>query len=105
MLQLFVRILCFVIAFNAVLGFLSGFAIILMGERADCFTVIVFLVTVNALWLFLTVPWAGLQCVIAVFTFLQRYVDIFLCISFNMSQLVNEVLKTLVTCTFTIPYQ
>ena len=25
------------------------------------------LVTVNVLWLFLTVPWVGLQCVIVVF--------------------------------------
>ena len=25
------------------------------------------IVTINVLWLFLTVPWAGLQCVIVVF--------------------------------------
>ena len=34
-------------------------------ERAGCFALIVlFLVTVNVLWLFLTVLWVGLQCVI-----------------------------------------
>ena len=38
-------------------------------ERVDCFAFIVFcsLVTVNFLWLFLTVLWVGLQCVIVVF--------------------------------------
>ena len=40
-----------------------------MQERAGCFTVLVFLmvVTVTVMWLFLTVPWAGLQCVFVVF--------------------------------------
>ena len=34
-------------------------------ERAGCFTLIVlFLVTVNVLWLFLTALWVGLQCVV-----------------------------------------
>ena len=36
-------------------------------KRAGCFTLTVFLVTVSVLWLFLTVPWIGLQCVILVF--------------------------------------
>ena len=37
-------------------------------ERAGCFVLIVLcLVTVNVLWLFLSVPWVGLQCVILVF--------------------------------------
>ena len=38
-------------------------------ERAGCFAFIAngCLVTVNAMWLFLTVPWVGLQCVIVVF--------------------------------------
>ena len=37
-------------------------------ERAGCFTfIIVFLMIVNVLWLFFTVPRVGLQCVIVVF--------------------------------------
>ena len=42
-------------------------------ERADCFTLIVFLISswcfvaVSVLWLFLAVSWVGLQCVIVVF--------------------------------------
>ena len=36
-----------------------------MKEKADCFAIIT--VTINVLWLFLTVPWVGLQCVILVF--------------------------------------
>ena len=40
-------------------------------ETAGCFAFVVLpsecLVTVYALWLFLTVPWVGLQCVIAAF--------------------------------------
>ena len=38
-------------------------------ERAGCFVLIVFLViiTVNIMWLFLTMPWVGLQCVILAF--------------------------------------
>ena len=50
--------------------FFSSFAIILKGKRElvalpllsyEC------LVAVNVLWLFLTVPWVGLQCVVVVF--------------------------------------
>ena len=37
-------------------------------ERVGCFALIVLcLVSVNVLWLFLTVPWVGLRCVIVVF--------------------------------------
>ena len=37
-------------------------------ERAVCFALIVLcLVTVNDMWLFRTVQWVGLQCVIVVF--------------------------------------
>ena len=36
-------------------------------ENAGCLALIVLCsVTVNVLWLFITVPWVGLQCVIAV---------------------------------------
>ena len=48
----------------ALLCVLSSFATILMGKRADCFTLFVFLVFVIVMWLFITV---GLQCVIVVF--------------------------------------
>ena len=55
----------------AVLCVLSSFAIILMGKRelvallylsSWCF------VTVIVLWLFLMVPWVGLQCVVVIFS-------------------------------------
>ena len=36
-------------------------------ERACCFTL--FLVTVSVMWLFLTMPWVGLQCGIEVFPY------------------------------------
>ena len=48
----------------------SSFAIILTRKR-ELVTLLLLsfacLVTVNVLWLFLTVPWIGLQCVIVVF--------------------------------------
>ena len=39
-------------------------------EKAGCFAFLSSgcLVTVNVLWLFLTVPWVGLQCVILLFS-------------------------------------
>ena len=38
-------------------------------ERAGCFTIIVFwrIITVNVLWLFIGMPWVGLQCAIVEF--------------------------------------
>ena len=43
-----------------------------LGERFELVALFLLcfgcLVTVNVLWLFLTVPWVGLQCVIVVFT-------------------------------------
>ena len=36
-------------------------------ERAGCINSIAVLLTASVLWLFLTVPWVGLQCVIVVF--------------------------------------
>ena len=54
----------------ALLCVLSSFAIILIGKRelvallclsSWCFVIVI------VLWLFLTVPWVGLQCVIVVF--------------------------------------
>ena len=49
---------------------LSSFAIILTRKRELVDLLLLsfrYLVTVNGLWLFLTVPWVGLQCVIVVF--------------------------------------
>ena len=44
------------------------FAIILLGKRADCFSLsFCFLATVSGLWLSLRVQWFGLQYVIVVF--------------------------------------
>ena len=54
----------------AVICVLSSFAIILMGlERADCFTLFVFLVYCDCKCsvAFLEVPWVALRCVIMVF--------------------------------------
>ena len=51
----------------AVLCFLSRFAIILMGKR-ELVVLLCWsswcLVTVIVLWLFLALPWVGLQCVV-----------------------------------------
>ena len=48
----------------------SSFAIILKRKRklvALLLLSYICIVSVNVLWLFLTVPWVGLQCVIVVF--------------------------------------
>ena len=62
---MFVGVLCLVFALYAILSVIH-----LHGEeRAGCFTFNVFLclVNVSVLWLFLTLPWIGLQCVIVLF--------------------------------------
>ena len=62
---MFVFVLCY-----AILCVLSSFAIILMRKRELVELLLLSygcLVTVNVLWLFLTMPWGGLQCVIVVF--------------------------------------
>ena len=56
----------------ALLSALSSFIIILLRERDGKLVVLLYmsslcLVTVSVLWLFLKVPWVGLQCVIVVF--------------------------------------
>ena len=54
----------------SVLCVLSSFAISLMGEESALIALIVFLVSCDCYsvaWLFLTVPWVGMQCVIVVF--------------------------------------
>ena len=52
----------------ALLSDLSSFAIILTRKRELAVMLLLScLVNVSVLWLFLTVPWVGLQCVLVVF--------------------------------------
>ena len=67
---LFVGVLCLSLFCYALLCVLSSFAIILKRKRKLIALQLLSLrciVTVNILWLFLTVPWVGLQCVIVAF--------------------------------------
>ena len=71
-LPLFVWVLCLSLFWYALLCVLSSFAIIL--KRKNELAALLLLscrclvtVNVNVMWLFLTTPWAGLQCVIVVF--------------------------------------
>ena len=41
--------------------------------RAKYFCIYVFIIYINDLWLFLMVPWFGLQCVFVVFPALTSY--------------------------------
>ena len=57
----------------ALLCVLYSFAIILIGKRRLVASLCMpywYFVTVAVLWLFLMMPWVGLQCVIVVFHFL-----------------------------------
>ena len=50
------------------------------------------LITVNGLWLFLTVPWVGLQCVIVVF---PDHIHLLLdekIIAHTLSSIINDVI-------------
>ena len=63
-------VLCLSLFWCALLCVLSSFAIILKKKRELVALLLLSyrcLVTVNVLWLFLAVPWVGLQCVIVVF--------------------------------------
>ena len=66
---LFVGVLCLSLFCYALLCVHSSFAIILKRKRK--LVALLFLsyrcITINVLWLFLTVLWAGLQCVTVVF--------------------------------------
>ena len=67
---LFVGVLCFYVFCYALLCIHSGFASILKRERKLIALLLLSyrcIVTINVLWLFLTVPWVRLQCVIMVF--------------------------------------
>ena len=67
---LFVGVLCLSLFCYAVLCVHSSFAIILNKKR-KLFVLLLLsyrcIATINVLWLFLTVPWVGLQCVIVVY--------------------------------------
>ena len=69
-LLLSVGVLCWSLFGYALLCVLSSFAIILTKKGGQVALLLLFfwcLVAVNVLWLFFTVPWVGLQCVIVVF--------------------------------------
>ena len=64
-------VLCWSLFWYALLYVLSSFAIILTRKKEHVALLLLSfgcLVTVNVLWLFLTVPWVGLQFVIVVFS-------------------------------------
>ena len=69
-LPLFVGVLCLSLFRYALLFVHSSFAIILTRKR-ELITLLLLsfgcLVTVTVPWLFLTVPWVGLQCEMVVF--------------------------------------
>ena len=67
---LFVGVLSLSLFCHALLCVNSSFAIILKRKRELVALLLLsyrYIVTINVLWLFLTVPWLGLQCVIVVF--------------------------------------
>ena len=66
---LFVGVLCLYLFCYALLCVHSSFAIILKRKRKLVALLLAYrcIVTISALWLFLAVPWVGLQCVIVVF--------------------------------------
>ena len=66
--QWFVWVLCLSLFWYALLCVLSSFAIILKRKRElGALLLLSYGCLVYVLWLFLTVPWVGLQCVIVVF--------------------------------------
>ena len=67
---LWVGFLCLSLFYYVLLCVLSSFAIILKRKRKRIALLLLSyrcIVTINVLWLFLTVSWVGLQCVIVVF--------------------------------------
>ena len=67
---LFVGVLCLSLICYALLCVNASFSIILKNKRklvALLLLSYICIVTINVLWLFLTVPWAGLQYLIVVF--------------------------------------
>ena len=75
---LFVGVLCLFLISYVLLYVHSSFEIILMRKRKLVVLLLLSyrcIVTINVLWLFLAVPWVGLQCVIVVFPDHTRLVD------------------------------
>ena len=69
-LPLFKGVMCLSLLCYVLLCVHSSFAIILQGKRKLVALLLLSyrcIVTINVLWLFLKVPWVGLQCVIVVF--------------------------------------
>ena len=69
---LFVGVLCLSLFCYALLCVHSSLVIILKRKRKLVTLILLSyrcIVTVNVLWLFLAVPWVGLQCVIMVFPY------------------------------------
>ena len=69
-LDLLVGVLCLYLFCYALLCVHSSFAIILKRKRKLVALLLLSyrcIVTINVLWLFLMVPWVGLQCAIVVF--------------------------------------
>ena len=67
---LFVGVVCLSLICYALLCVQSSFAIILKRKRKlDALLLLSYgcIVYINVLWLFLTLPWVGLQCVIVIF--------------------------------------
>ena len=67
---LFVGVLCLSLFCYALLCVLSSFTIILKRRRKLVALLLLSyrcIITINILWLFLLLPWVGLQCVIVVF--------------------------------------
>ena len=67
---LFVGVLCLSLFCYALLCVHSSFAIILKRKRKLVTLLLlsyICIVTINVLWLFLMVPWIGLQCAIVIF--------------------------------------
>ena len=68
---LFVGVMCLSLFCYALLCVHSSFVIILKRKRKLVVLLLLpyrCIVTINILWLFLTVPWVSLQCVIVVFS-------------------------------------
>ena len=75
---LFVGVLCLFLISYVLLYVHSSFEIILMRKRKLVVLLLLSyrcIVTINVLWLFLAVPWVGLQCVIVVFPDHTHLVD------------------------------
>ena len=91
--SLFVGVLCLSLFCYALLCVNSSCTIILKIKRKLVALLLSFyrcIATINVLWLFLTVPWVGLQCVIVVFPY---HIHLLFVVSYKRKY-VHEVLVT-----------